>query len=514
MAEKQASGSRANSRRSSTSADESVEEACKITPLTPSQSPEKNDTDSDSGKGEELKTMKISESDNEGESSISKNGSKDAKMKGDSAASTDNGKDGEDSEGPLEEDTRLPEGWRRKVTQRLTGKSAGKYDVYLISPKGKRFRSRNELAAFFKDISSDYDANDFDFTVRGTGNKTKMTTAKVKPATPKKKPTKKVTKKPVKATPEKKKTKPKPKSPAGKTIRKVAQPSTDKKSKIYNKEQAKQKLLVKLNFRGKGDENEEEKAEASAPKKARKEKFEYQVSFIGTAAKGQGTLHSSPLHKNNGKRKTSSTSDGVLQKKMKASEHEPSVSTKSLHRHEKAVSAVKRYLKSNMTTRKRSPYFKKQPIQTSSNQRVLWTPPKSPYNLIQESLFHDPWKLLIGTMFLNRTKGVAAIPVLWEFFELYPTAEVTRNAEWEPIAELIEHLGLSTKRAKMMIRFSDEYLSKDWVDADELHGIGKYGNDSYKIFCLGKWKEVHPTDHMLNKYHDWLWENYKELGLE
>ena len=36
---------------------------------------------------------------------------------------------------------------------------------------------------------------------------------------------------------------------------------------------------------------------------------------------------------------------------------------------------------------------------------VKWTPPKSPYNLVQESLYHDPWKLLIGTIFLNRTTG-------------------------------------------------------------------------------------------------------------
>jgi len=36
---------------------------------------------------------------------------------------------------------------------------------------------------------------------------------------------------------------------------------------------------------------------------------------------------------------------------------------------------------------------------------MLWTPPKSPYNLVQESLFHDPWKLLVATIFLNRTTG-------------------------------------------------------------------------------------------------------------
>ncbi|XP_047637371.1 methyl-CpG-binding domain protein 4 isoform X5 [Phacochoerus africanus] len=92
-----------------------------------------------------------------------------------------------------------------------------------------------------------------------------------------------------------------------------------------------------------------------------------------------------------------------------------------------------------------------------------WTPPRSPFNLVQETLFHDPWKLLIATIFLNRT--------------------------------------------------SDEYLTKQWRYPIELHGIGKYGNDSYRIFCVNEWKQVHPEDHKLNKYHDWLWENHEKLSL-
>lgn len=37
----------------------------------------------------------------------------------------------------------------------------------------------------------------------------------------------------------------------------------------------------------------------------------------------------------------------------------------------------------------------------------------------------------------------------------------------------------------------EEYLTKDWVYPEELHGIGKYGNDSYRIFCCGvEWLEV------------------------
>lgn len=55
---------------------------------------------------------------------------------------------------------------------------------------------------------------------------------------------------------------------------------------------------------------------------------------------------------------------------------------------------------------------------------------------------------------------------------------------------------------------TEEYNSKDWVYPEELYGIGKYGNDSYRIFCTPEWREVRPTDHMLNKYYAWLCKEY------
>ena len=39
------------------------------------------------------------------------------------------------------------------------------------------------------------------------------------------------------------------------------------------------------------------------------------------------------------------------------------------------------------------------------HQGPRWTPPKSPFNLVQESLYEEPWKLLIATIFLHRTSG-------------------------------------------------------------------------------------------------------------
>lgn len=76
----------------------------------------------------------------------------------------------------------------------------------------------------------------------------------------------------------------------------------------------------------------------------------------------------------------------------------------------------------------------------------------------------------------------------------------------------MQPLGLNRKRAKLIIRFTEEYLNKNWKYPIELYGIGKYGNDSYRIFCLGQWKEVHPNDVKLNQYHSWLIEQHK-LGV-
>ena len=142
-----------------------------------------------------------------------------------------------------------------------------------------------------------------------------------------------------------------------------------------------------------------------------------------------------------------------------------------------------------------------------------WTPPRSPYCLIQEDLYSDPWQLLIATIFLTKTSASKAIPQIHKFLAKWPTVEAVINANYDEILTFLTPLGLENTRTRIILRFSDEYLEKDWKYPKELHGIGKYGNDSYRIFCVNEWRAVKPDDIPLTMYRNWLIENEKELGI-
>ena len=137
--------------------------------------------------------------------------------------------------------------------------------------------------------------------------------------------------------------------------------------------------------------------------------------------------------------------------------------------------------------------------------KVKWIPPRSPYNLIQEHLWEDPWKIFVACIFCNLTRRVDAEPYMWRFFERYPTAADTSQADPSTIQQMIQPLGLSERRSRSLVRMSDDYINKQWKKSpDVLYGIGKYGSDAYRIFCLGEWQCVEPKDHALSDYHSFL----------
>ena len=138
-----------------------------------------------------------------------------------------------------------------------------------------------------------------------------------------------------------------------------------------------------------------------------------------------------------------------------------------------------------------------------------WIPPKSPYGLIQEDLWPDEWKILVSCMLLNQTTRTQLEKVRGTFFQKWPTPQALLQSSPEEIGEVIKPLGFWRRRPKSLLKFSEQYLNKDWNDPKELHGVGKYASDAWHIFIKGDWNTVQPNDHALNWYHDWLKENHE-----
>jgi methyl-CpG-binding domain protein 4 len=135
--------------------------------------------------------------------------------------------------------------------------------------------------------------------------------------------------------------------------------------------------------------------------------------------------------------------------------------------------------------------------------------PKSPYNLIQETVQHDPWRVLIVCIFCNLTKRVVAEPYMWQFFDRWPTADDAAKADPAEIREMIGVLGLADRRSKTLVRLSQAYVNWDRVEVRSLPGVGEYAAAAYHIFCLHRWNQIpEPKDGALKNY--WKWINGKE----
>ncbi|XP_040264310.1 methyl-CpG-binding domain protein 4 isoform X1 [Bufo bufo] len=415
----------------------------------------------------------------------------------------------------------LPEGWKKVVTQRRSGKTAGKSDVLYVSPQGTKLRSKCALVKYIVANRLRVKLEDFDFSAR------KRLTRQEKNGA-------------AEGTASTEDGSAGVESPLREDGTEAlyssggVQDAEDDVSTVGDKEKTvnmrkdcgrkRVRSLRRASERGLKDRDKAKrprrrsasKQEAHRTKRKynkRKGNKEYAADVVNgpqlsVPSETQKTEESIDWSGNTQDKTVSCT----LQQPTDPEQEEGASDPNLENRDQDPIP------RSQVEKRKTSPYFSKKALSEAMEPPrrkafSKWTPPRSPFNLVQETLFHDPWKLLIATIFLNKTSGRMAIPVLWSFLEKYPSPEVARAADWKEMSELLQPLGLYELRAKAIVRFSDEYLTKKWRHPIELHGIGKYGNDSYRIFCVNEWKEVHPEDHKLNKYHAWLWENKESLGL-
>ena len=119
--------------------------------------------------------------------------------------------------------------------------------------------------------------------------------------------------------------------------------------------------------------------------------------------------------------------------------------------------------------------------------------------MVQQQINMDPWAHMVGVIMLNQTGRKPVKTVLPEFLERWPTPEALLRSRIIDIEEMIKPLGMWRRRAKTLYKMSIDFLSWDQVDARDLHGIGKYGSDSYEIFFKNNLM-VQPTDKELLRY--------------
>ncbi|KAL5336042.1 DNA glycosylase [Aspergillus crustosus] len=208
---------------------------------------------------------------------------------------------------------------------------------------------------------------------------------------------------------------------------------------------------------------------------------------------------------------------------------------------------------------KRSPYFRGPLVNEDS---CLPFPPIDlpTFGLVQEQLAHDPFRLLLATIFLNRTRGGVALPVLFQVFDRYPTVEAMAAADTTDLTDMIRFLGFQNQRAKKCIALAQTWLDNppcrgkryrelnypcksdgrdvkagEVIEDDDqriaweiahLPGVGAYALDSWRIFCrdelrglakdwtgsgattpgfVPEWKSVLPQDKELRAYLTWMW---------
>jgi adenine-specific DNA glycosylase len=112
--------------------------------------------------------------------------------------------------------------------------------------------------------------------------------------------------------------------------------------------------------------------------------------------------------------------------------------------------------------------------------------------MVQEQI-SGAWQHMVAVIMLNQTGRKPVKRVLPEFLDRWPTPERLLRSRIIDIEKVVEPLGMYRVRAKRLYKMSIDFMTWDRDDATMLHGIGKYGSDSYEIFFKNNYT-VAPTD--------------------
>ena len=92
------------------------------------------------------------------------------------------------------------------------------------------------------------------------------------------------------------------------------------------------------------------------------------------------------------------------------------------------------------------------------------------------------WQHMVGVICLNLTDRKQVKQVLPKLFKKYNTPIKFIRGNSNTQKKMLKPLGMVNVRLKRIKQMSVDFLTWDYKDAKDLYGIGKYGDDSYRIF--------------------------------
>ena len=119
-------------------------------------------------------------------------------------------------------------------------------------------------------------------------------------------------------------------------------------------------------------------------------------------------------------------------------------------------------------------------------------------DLMVQQQIDGAWQHMIGVIMLNQTGRKQVKTILPEFLKRWPTPERLLDARIEEIESVIKPLGMWRRRADTIRRMTFDFLTWDGENARKLYGIGRYGDESYRIFFKGE--RFEPDDKELRSY--------------
>jgi methyl-CpG-binding domain protein 4 len=105
-------------------------------------------------------------------------------------------------------------------------------------------------------------------------------------------------------------------------------------------------------------------------------------------------------------------------------------------------------------------------------------------HLMVQQQVKNKWQHMVGVICLNQTYRKQVKEVLPKLFARYPDAKAFLRGRVKTQENMLRPLGMWSVRTKRLRQMSKEFLTWNGKEASDLHGIGKYGSDSYKIFYL------------------------------